>query len=111
MGRSFTPKYAVEYLVDRGTWTPAGWISRDRGKPSAENLARDVVRQEAATRVGGVNEHIGPTRILAAKIVGNRGERTLVAGYVRERNTVTIGWLLRNVTAESIPQATVAFDN
>ena len=51
---------------------------------------------EASTQPGGVNAHLGATRILAARIVTNRGEKHLVAGYLKDPNQ-HLGWALRGV--------------
>lgn len=73
--------YAVEFVVDRGYWTPMGWNSRQAGRPTAANLAKFVRGYEASTQTGGVNSHIGPTRILRATILRNDGSREVVASY------------------------------
>lgn len=77
MGRSFTPQYAVEFKTDNGRWTPQGW----RGRATPARLRQFCLDYEASTQPGGVNAHLGATRILAARIVTNRGERILVTEY------------------------------
>ena len=81
MGRTFTPAHAVEFVVDRGYWTPMGWDAKHAGRPTVANLAAFVAGYEASTQPGGVNAHLGATRILSARIVTNRGERREVAQY------------------------------
>ena len=83
MGRTITPAHAIEYVVDNGRWTPAGWDAKHAGRPTAANLAAHCQLLEDSTMPGGCNEHLGPTRILAARIVTNRGERREVAAYRR----------------------------
>lgn len=83
MGRTVTPRYAVEFVVDRGFWTPMGWDGKHAGRPTAANLAKFAKGYEAATMPGGVNDHLGPTRILRATILRNDGSRTVVATYAR----------------------------
>lgn len=80
MGRSYTPAYAIEVVVDRGYWTPAAW-PKQAGRPTAANLAKYVALTEASTQAGGCNEHLGPTKILKAEIFTNRGEKKLVASW------------------------------
>lgn len=81
MGRSFTPAFAIEYIVDNGFWTPGAWRTDQAGRPTDANLARHVAFMEASTQPGGCNEHLGATKILAAHIVRNRGERVQVAEF------------------------------
>jgi hypothetical protein len=97
MGRSYTPAYAIEMMTDNGHWTPQGWDVKVAGKPTAANLAAHVAKLEASTQPGGCNAHLDPTRILAARILRNRGQRDLVAGYVAERTATLIAWVVRSV--------------
>jgi hypothetical protein len=82
MGRSTTPKYAVEYrdvIVLRGdrrervSLTDTGWNVRESGRPTDENLERYVREFEDSTLPGGVNEHLGVTRVGSATIYLNDG--------------------------------------
>lgn len=67
--------FVVSYQVDRGSWTPGEWRVRARrsvpgmGTPNAVNLKAHVAFVEASTQPGGVNAHLGATKILSAKIV------------------------------------------
>ena len=71
MGKPITPKYRVESTG----WGSYGWQARRRGqlagwgKPTDSNLARHVRELEASTEPGGVNEHLGVTRIARAEII------------------------------------------
>lgn len=65
----------------RHYYTPAAWPSKHLGRPTVANLARYVADFEASTLPGGVNAHLGPTRVVAARILTNRGERREVATY------------------------------
>lgn len=76
MGRSVTPKYAVEFsgVSSNGRpnrWTPMGWNCKQSGRPTAANLAAFIKGYEASTLPGGVNAHLGVTRIAAAQIKFN----------------------------------------
>ena len=68
MGRSTTPQFRIDYIVNRGTWTAGTWNSRQAGRPTAANLAKYVALSEASTKPGGCNAHIGETVVLSAKI-------------------------------------------
>jgi hypothetical protein len=81
MGRTLTPAYAIEYVVNRGFWTPACWPTKQAGRPTAANLAKHVALVEASTQADGCNAHLGATKILSARIVRNRGERVTVAEF------------------------------
>ena len=91
MGRSVTPKYAVEFSgVSRNgaptRWTPMGWNSKQAGRPTAANLAAFVRGYEASTLPGGVNAHLGVTRIAAAEVKLNVLGGSVVASYLRPCN-------------------------
>jgi hypothetical protein len=81
MGRTYTPAYAIEIDVPGFIYTPAGWTAREFGRPTDANLKLYVERFEASTQPGGANAHLGPTKVRAARIYTNRGERKLVASY------------------------------
>jgi hypothetical protein len=82
-GRSRAVRYVVHFNVDRGHWTPSEWRARREGQsqsygaPTAANLAKHVAHVERSTMPGGPNEHIGPTRILTARIVDQTTGQTL----------------------------------
>ena len=78
MSNSHTPTFRVEFsgvIVLTGTeakrvsYTPAAWDCKQSGKPSDETLATYVRGVEDSTLPGGVNEHLGVTRISRAKVV------------------------------------------
>lgn len=81
MGRIVTPAYAIEYKIDNGFWTPACWNFKHAGRPTDANLAKHIKVMEDSTQPGGCNQHLGATKILAAVIVRNQGERVEVARY------------------------------
>jgi hypothetical protein len=88
MGRSVTPKYAVEFsgVSSNGKpvrWTPQGWNSKQAGRPAPHTLAAFVKGYEASTLPGGVNAHLGVTRIAAAQIKLNVLGGIVVASYLR----------------------------
>ena len=88
MGRSVTPKYAVEV---QGC-TSAAWRVKEQygipgyGSPTAENLAKYVKAYIESLQPGGVNQHVSnalgyvpiPTH---ARIVLNDGSRTVLAEW------------------------------
>ncbi len=88
MGTTRMVPYTVEVATDNGHWTPCEWRVRSRGRipadgqPSTANLKAWALGYEASTQPGGVNDHIGPTKILAAQI---RDQRTgsICATYTR----------------------------
>lgn len=86
MGRTITPKYAVEFFDVRANgrfvhWTPMGWNSKQAGRPTVANLAAFVNGYEESTKPGAPNAHLGVTTIWSARIVRNDGSHTVVANY------------------------------
>jgi hypothetical protein len=78
MGRSTTPRYVVEMS---GGFTAAAWRVRQDGRPTDANLARYVAGFEASTAPGGVNAHLGTTRVRSAKVRENSYGGEVVARY------------------------------
>lgn len=109
MGATRTPAHVVEFAVIGGghTYTPAIW-RRTYGRPTPHNLAVHVKAFEASTLPGGANAHLGATRVSMARIVANRGERRLLAGYLREQTVLAMGALLRGV---EIPEGVLVYTN
>jgi hypothetical protein len=81
MGKSTTPKHAVHFVTNNGFWTPMAWRRVPCGNPTQANLALFVAELEKATLPGGTNAHLGPTKILSAKIVQNHAGGAEVATY------------------------------
>jgi hypothetical protein len=83
MGRTITPKYAVE--VEHGSMaiqsTPSAW----RGVPTPGRLRQWVAAYNESLKPGGVNQHlttqwpIESCRIIKARIIRNDGSRELIA--------------------------------
>ncbi len=75
MGTTRSIPLVVTMVLDRGMATPAEWRTRARGsapsfgKPTAANLAAYVKAFEDSTAPDGCNAHIGPRRVISAKIV------------------------------------------
>ena len=88
MGRSFTPKYAVEMEgCTSATWRvgPEYQIPGN-GKPTAANLAKYVEAYIGSLKTGGVNVHISKALGYMpipnwARIVLNDGSRTVIAEW------------------------------
>jgi hypothetical protein len=85
MSRSRLIPVTVNFVTDNGYWTPSEWRTRStrqggysHGKPTLENLQKYVADAEAATQPGGVNAHLGPTKILKAWIIDQRSGEKLV---------------------------------
>ena len=91
MGRSTTPRFAVEYTCKGGSITPYGWRSSRMGqvpadgRPSAATLQRHVDSVNASLLPGGVNHYPTPgradIRIVSARLVRNDGSREVLATY------------------------------
>lgn len=92
MGRSYTPKYAVELKLANGRYALQAWQVRSspnnpgKGRPTDANLKRYVEAYNASIlRPGGVNEHLGDmNRAIAAEIRLNGewgGDRSVLATY------------------------------
>ncbi len=89
MGKSITPKYAVEFfgVVANGMpvrWTAMSWRGKQAGRANAVNLAKFIKEYEASTYQGQCNAHLGVTKIGAAQLLLNDGSRTIVAEYVAD---------------------------
>lgn len=85
--KSTTPTYRVEFsnVVDVGGGrriglSSQGYDCKRSGRPSDENLAAFVRGLEDSTLPGGVNAHLGVTRVGAATIVRQATGR-VVATY------------------------------
>jgi len=85
--RDTTPTYIVKIIDGRYGYEPFAWLTTSKtqiradGKPTADNLKRWVESFEAATKPGGVNAHLGETKIRRAAILHNM-TRQPVAEYV-----------------------------
>lgn len=97
MGTSRTPTHRVEFLTDNGHWTPQGWPTKQAGRANGKNLSYHVRTLEQSTQPGGVNAHLGATRIIAARLLTNTGETKLVAGYLAKQANAQLAWLVRDV--------------
>jgi hypothetical protein len=81
MSQTLTSKYQVRIFSPAHNYSPASWNCRRDGRPTDANLARYVESFEASTRPGGVNAHLGETRILRAVIAVNEYGGDVVARY------------------------------
>jgi hypothetical protein len=89
MGRTVTPKYAVE--VTHGSMaiqsTPSAWNSKQNGRPTEKNLKAWVDAYNESLKPGGVNQHltenwpIESARIIKAVILRNDGSREEIATW------------------------------
>lgn len=91
MGHTTKPAYRVEYVVDRGYWTPCAWQTKYDGRATAANLEKHVQAVEASTQPSGVNAHLGATKIHRARLI-RQASGEIVAEYTgasyRERVAV-----------------------
>jgi hypothetical protein len=87
-GSSYALPYQIAITVDNGRWTPSGWSPKDKGPNvrTADGLRQWVKDAEDSTMPGGVNSHIGPTKIL--KAVVSRSNGTVVQTYERPKFVV-----------------------
>lgn len=87
MPRDTTPAYVVDVITPGRRWTPYEWRVRRRGQvpgygqPTGANLARHVRSFEDSTKPGGVNAHLGVTRVTRAVIRRNYPGADPVAIY------------------------------
>lgn len=83
MGRSYTPKYAVNVKSVGAHLDMFSWNSRDSGRPNDSNLASWVRLMNASFAPGGINYHPegDVVHITAAEIVENRRGGAVVATY------------------------------
>lgn len=58
MGRSYMPKYRIEFSDQGGPQFPQAWRVREYGKPTTENIEKWVHSLVDSMKIGGVNEHI-----------------------------------------------------
>jgi hypothetical protein len=73
--------YAVDMTVPGYRYSPASWHCKRNGRPTAANLAAYVASFEASTMPGGVNAHLGATRVASARIRRNTYAGDTVATY------------------------------
>lgn len=83
MGRSYTPKYRVEMVLDNSARTceQIAWDKR-YGRANKANLAKLIASIESSTQPGGVNAHLGIKSFISATIV-NQLNGDLVAFYAK----------------------------
>lgn len=60
MGRSIAFRFSVKMTTVTGFNTPAGWQTRQAGRPNAKNLAAYVALYNRSLLPGGCNAHLGP---------------------------------------------------
>ena len=90
MSRDRAIRYVCHVVIDQPgrAWTPSEWRTRRQGqipadgKPTTENLQKHCLHYEASTQPGGCNQHLGPTKILSARIV-DQNDMSVVAEYRR----------------------------
>ena len=89
MSRDRAIRFVLHVVIDQPgrAWTPSEWRVKTRGqvvgygKPTTENIKAHCQVVEGSTQPGGVNEHLGVTKIIRAWIVDQEiGEK--VAEYV-----------------------------
>jgi hypothetical protein len=86
MGRDVRVRYLVHEVLDGNrVVTPIAWNSNKNwdGPANAKNLVRKIRGFEESTKPGGVNEHLGPTKVLSAQLV-DTFTGTTKATYVAE---------------------------
>ena len=65
MRRVSTPTYRLEALEHSGnTWSQA-W----KGRASQKALIAKIQSYEASTQPGGINDHLGPRKVMVAKLI------------------------------------------
>jgi hypothetical protein len=86
MGRSYTPKYRVELVVDNSARS-TGTIAWDRryGRATTTNLTKIIRSIEASFQPGGANAHLKPVSYISATIV-DQSSGNLVAFYSKQEN-------------------------
>lgn len=90
MSRSSTPTYRLEYSVPGFHITPMAWrVKREGqvpgyGKPTDENLRKEVLGFENSCEPGGPNAHLGLMKVRSAKIV-HQFTGDVVATYTRAK--------------------------
>lgn len=65
MRRTSTPTYRMEALEHNGSSWSIAWS----GRANQKRLIAKVQSYEASTQPGGVNEHIGPRKVMVAKLI------------------------------------------
>ena len=118
MGRSYTPKYRIEYTTvittdADGDWTkrrfsPSFWNGKRDGKPTVANLQANLVVFEASFAPGGCNDHVyaGDTvQLLAARLV-RQADGAVVAEYSNDKTLQELSAATTHVCIE-VTNATV----
>lgn len=65
MGRSYTPKYRIEF----DNSTPFSWDSKSYGRPTIVNLRKFRDSMNDSFLPGGANEHIKGWKVMGCKVV------------------------------------------
>jgi len=85
-----TPRYIIDITVDgNARYSSMEWISRKTkfcpsyGKPTTKNIEKFVHGLEDSQKAGGVNEHLGEVKVLAAKIRDQFNGQSVVAEWTR----------------------------
>ena len=84
-------RFVLHVVIDTPgrAWTPSEWRVRARyqspgyGKPTVENIKKHCLFVEESTAEGGVNAHLGATKILKAWVV-DQETGAKVAEYTRD---------------------------
>ena len=73
MGRSYTPKFRIEYVSVGCGITKACWDGKFYGKPTVASLTKHAVGLNDSFKPGGVNEHVSKSfpgaRVTSARVV------------------------------------------
>lgn len=74
MGTSRLVTYTVQYTFDDKTTgsTPCEWKVKYQGRPTVENLKKDMAHFEASCLPGGCNAHLGQLKVVSAFIRDQR---------------------------------------
>lgn len=81
MGKSSSVRFVVTMKLAEGAATPSEWKSKYAGPPSDANLRKHIEVFEKSCEKGGCNAHLGPTKVLSAKIVEQATDK-IKATYV-----------------------------
>lgn len=84
MGRSVPVRFTVEMTLSKGHATPCVWPTKYAGRPSDKTLKAYIETFEESCRPGGCNEHLGPTTVMAAKVIDHFNGNEVRATYTRE---------------------------
>jgi hypothetical protein len=81
MGRSIRFRFSVAMKTVQGFNTPAGWQTKQAGRPTAANLSAYVSLYNDSLKPGGCNAHLGAGAQCVAATLRDHDKNVVVAEW------------------------------